>query len=737
MQTFNAPVSKPLLAILLLVGLCLASASAIADAADQDQQEEDSNQTSGSMEEVLVTADGSQVELSPEYAGGQVARGGRAGLFGNLDMMDSPFVSTNFTSEFILNQQATGAGDVLQNDPSVRVARGFGNFQEVYFIRGFNMFSDDMTYNGIYGILPRQFVAAEFLERVEVFRGASTFINGAAPGGSGIGGTVNMVPKRASDEPLTRLTVGYEQQGQYHGALDVGRRFGESGEHGLRFNLAYRDGETAVDDQDRELTVAALGYDFSGERFRLSADIGYQDHVIDDPRPSVTPFGGIAEEPSASSNFAQPWTTSSEEQFFYVARGEYDLTDNVSIWAAIGGRDSKEFNDLANPNANPDGSTSAFRFTNYREDDVLSMDTGIRFDFDTGSVGHRLIASYSKYDFDSKNAFDFYFDLIISDLYNPVVVPPPSENPFSGGDLSNPLTTLTNDNQSIAIADTMSFMDGKVLLTLGLRDQNIENESFDFNTGASFGAYDDSDTTPIGAIVVRLNDTFAMYANYAETLVPGPVAPLTNGGVPVENGGEVFPPTANEQVEIGLKFDTGNLGGNISIFAIEQPLGIIIDNVFSNSGKREHRGIELTMFGEPTEGLRLVGGLTYLDAELSRTQDGLFEGNRPTGVPEFIANLNVEWDIARVEGLTLEARGIYTDSQYADAANTLSVSSWTRFDIGARYTTEVGERPMTIRARINNVADSDQWISVGGFPGANYMVLGDPITLVLSASFDF
>jgi outer membrane receptor protein involved in Fe transport len=74
----------------------------------------------------------------------------------------------------------------------VRVARGFGNFQELYVVRGFPIYSDDMSYDGLYGLLPRQYVAAEFLERVEVFRGANTFLNGAAPGGSGIGGEFNL-----------------------------------------------------------------------------------------------------------------------------------------------------------------------------------------------------------------------------------------------------------------------------------------------------------------------------------------------------------------------------------------------------------------------------------------------------------------------------------------------------------------------------------------------------------------
>ncbi len=61
------------------------------------------------------------------------------------------------------NQQARSVGDVLQNDPTVRVTKGFGNFQELYLVRGFPVYSDDMTYNGLYGVLPRQFVAAELI----------------------------------------------------------------------------------------------------------------------------------------------------------------------------------------------------------------------------------------------------------------------------------------------------------------------------------------------------------------------------------------------------------------------------------------------------------------------------------------------------------------------------------------------------------------------------------------------
>jgi iron complex outermembrane receptor protein len=183
---------------------------------------------SGALAPVTVeaSADASAEGLTKPFAGGQVARGGRVGILGNQDMMSTPFSSTNYTNELIQDQQAKSVADVLLNDPSVRQARGFGNFQELYVVRGFPVYSDDVSYNGLYGMLPRQYIASEFFERVEVFRGANTFLNGAAPGGSGIGGAINLLPKRAPNEPLTRVGFGVQSGGQGFVNLDLARRFG-------------------------------------------------------------------------------------------------------------------------------------------------------------------------------------------------------------------------------------------------------------------------------------------------------------------------------------------------------------------------------------------------------------------------------------------------------------------------------------------------------------------------------
>ncbi|MET0963048.1 MAG: Plug domain-containing protein, partial [Noviherbaspirillum sp.] len=92
---------------------------------------------------VNTSADASASGLPAPYAGGQVAGGGRLGMLGNVDQMNSPFSSTVYTQMLMQDQQARSVADVLQNDPTVRVARGFGNYQELYVIRGFPVNSDD------------------------------------------------------------------------------------------------------------------------------------------------------------------------------------------------------------------------------------------------------------------------------------------------------------------------------------------------------------------------------------------------------------------------------------------------------------------------------------------------------------------------------------------------------------------------------------------------------------------
>ncbi|HAF79391.1 MAG TPA: TonB-dependent siderophore receptor [Brevundimonas sp.] len=687
--------------------------------------------------EIVVT--GSQVNLTAPAAGGQVARGGRVGLLGNLDMMDTPFSTTSYTEKLARDQQARGIGDVLQNDPTVRVTKGFGNFQELYVIRGFPVYSDDMSYNGLYGVLPRQFVAAELIERVEVFRGASAFLNGAAPGGTGVGGAFNLTPKRANG-PLTRLTAGVSGADEIYAAADLARRFGDQDEWGARLNVAGRGGEASVEDQTNTLRVVGLNLDRRGERARFSADLGWQDHRIDAPRPSVTPGAAIPEAPSADRNFAQRWTYTDEEQLFGAVRGEVDITDSVTAWAAFGGRQGEEDNSLANPRADAAGAIRGYRFDNIRKDTVWSGDVGLRADLTTGPVGHRLVASASQIQSKSRNAWagSNFAGYSFGTLTDPVLSPAPAIASVSG-DLSDPKVTERVKNTSVAVADRLSFLDGRLLATVGVRYQEIETKSYAYADGAFGSGYASEAATPAFALVYKPSDRVSLYANYAEALTPGVIAPAVVNGVTVANGGEVLSPFRAEQAEVGAKYDAGTFGGTLSVFRTTLPSAFFdpASRLYSDGGEQENRGVELTVYGEPIDGLRLIGGATWLNAEVKRSLTAANEGKSAIGVPDVQTNLNVEWDVPGLSGLTLEGRVVHTSAQAANAANTLELDAWTRFDAGVRYAFEAGGRPLTVRARVENVADEDQWVAVGGYPGSNYLTLGAPRTLSLSISAEF
>ncbi|RYY67799.1 MAG: TonB-dependent receptor, partial [Comamonadaceae bacterium] len=130
--------------------------------------------------------------------------------------------------------------------------------------------------------------------------------------------------------------------------------------------------------------------------------------------------------------------------------------------------------------------------------------------------------------------------------------------------------------------------------------------------------------------------------------------------------------------------------------------------------------------------------LTLLDAEQRRSVVAANNGKQVIGVARHQFNLGAEWDVPGAAGLALNARVITTGKQYADAANTQVLPSWTRLDIGARYLVDLGNnRLLTLRGRIDNVLNKSYWASAGGYPGANYLVLGQPRTFVLTGTVNF
>jgi iron complex outermembrane receptor protein len=155
--------------------------------------------------------------------------------------------------------------------------------------------------------------------------------------------------------------------------------------------------------------------------------------------------------------------------------------------------------------------------------------------------------------------------------------------------------------------------------------------------------------------------------------------------------------------------------------------------VYVRDGKQVNRGIELSVFGEPVEGLRLMAGGTRLKSELEDTAGGVNDGNHAIGVPTFQLNATVDWDVPGLNGLALNARALRTGGQYADQANTLSLPTWNRFDAGARYTFKVERKDVTLRMNVENITDKNYWASANG----GYLTQGEPRLVKFSGTIDF
>ncbi|WP_338722745.1 TonB-dependent receptor [Pseudomonas tolaasii] len=680
-------------------------------------------------------ASGAQADT---YGGGQVARSARLGVLGNRSINDVPFSVVSYTAKTIADQQARTVGDVLLNDASVRQSSGFGNFAQMFIIRGLPLNTDDIAFNGLYGVLPRQIITTEALERVELFKGPNAFVNGVSPAGSGIGGSVNLVPKRAEDVPARSVTLDYASDGQTGGHIDLGQRFGEDNRFGARVNLARHGGDTAIDDENKSSQLIAVALDYRGDRLRVSTDVGYQKERINNGRSVVYPNGTqVPKAPSANHNYAQDWSWSELEDTYGMFNAEYDLNEHWTAYVGGGAKHTRENGQYSSLYVGNDGSGRVgFLYSPHDEDNKSAM-AGLNGHFTTGPVTHQVNFGLSGIWGEQRSAFEAILQAnrVPGNLYNPTQVPRPTVTYF-GSDIHDPRIVGKNRIKSAAVSDTLGFIDDRVLLTLGVRRQTIEVDAWNTTTGARNANYAETITTPVYGLVVKPWEHVSFYANRIEGLAQGPTAPLTN----VTNPGEVFAPNRSKQTEAGVKLDWDSYGATLGVYRIEQPNSATNrnpngTNTFSVDGEQVNKGVELNVFGEPVDGLRLLAGATWMDTELKKTSNGLTDGNRAAGVPRFQYNVGADWDVPGIQGAALSARVLRTGGEYVNAANTLNIPAWTRVDLGARYGFKADDKYITLRANVENVANKAYWASAS--TANNYLTQGEPRTVKVSATVDF
>lgn len=659
--------------------------------------------------------------LPQPFAGGQVAKASRMGILGNVDIFETPFSTQSFTEQFVLDQQARRLADIVAADPSTRSAMAEYGDSETYHIRGFPLFTNQVGINGLYGMTDLRRIAPDFYERVDVLKGPASMLNGSSPFGV-TGGNINLVSKRAGDKPLNRFTASYISDSQFGGHLDLGRRFGEDNAWGVRLNVLGRDGDTPISRQSDRMLIGSLAVDYRGEKLTASFDLASQDRLTKGYSANIQYSQGFAlpRAPQNDKNFVNDWEFFKGDSHYWMTKIEYEFNPALIAYINYGqAKGNEEYfyggataRRLTNSAGNFTAGVGGYR--GYYE--VDTYEAGLHGQMQLGSVSNNYALTYTDFD-RTAGGLTVRGATYTGNIYESPNLPKPTVNygPIpQNGDLQL---------SSIGLINTFGFLQDNILLTLGARNQSLYNKSF-----TSLPDYDVSKVTPTSALLVKLGN-YSVYGNYSEGLSQGSVA-----GSNLANAGESLPPFVAKQHEVGVKYNAGTFGLTAALFQISQPSSFTNSaNRLVNDGEQRNRGLELSTFGQPFSGVRLLGGVTFIDAEQTKTLNGVNDGKDAIGVPKVNIVINGEYDIFALPGLTLTGRISSFSEAQADVGNTQSIPGWTTFDAGARYVTQVSGNKVTLRANIMNLADKDYWNSVS----RSFITMGAPRTALISATIDF
>lgn len=648
------------------------------------------------------------------------------GVLGDMKLVDTPFSVNVINRKLIDDQQSQSYGDYLKNDPAVRV----GNVPVGFLtIRGFQVLPDGFLYDGLPGtyLLSDGRYQLEGFDRIEVLKGASTFLYGSSSTTS-IGGVLNFVPKRALDTPVRNATVGFVSRSLFKAEVDLGDRFGGDKQFGYRLNVGYKNGDQAVRDAEWNHKGITLAVDWRASRnLVVNAGLEYSENHYPRLQPFFLLAGGtnVPDAPRTSRNISQPWDDFRTIQKLAYLRADWQIAQDWNL-TAQGARTHSDrprlpqarFGFISNFPAQ--GDTVLFSSVDQAQAAAWSGQLTLRGKVATGPVQHQLALSAQA----TRLRSDFISTPtslgLPTNIYDPISYPEPASPPNTG---IPPGTKATA--HSYAVSDVMKFGEQWSLIG-GLRRTTIENETF--SVAAEWSGKSKTRTTPLAALVFKPTVNSSLYATYAEGFEQGGTDPVSN---------TQLAPRETTQYEIGGKYDMG--GGlllSAALFDMKRP-GEFNSPVFPfplvRTGSQRHRGVEVTATGAATRDLSIVAGFTYLRPKLTNTGNPAFDGQDPAGVPRLAANVYGDYRLGFVPGLFVNG-GLYAvGKQYYDNANTQRVPGYVRADLGARYETKVMARPTVVRFNVENVLGKDYWASALG----GVLTLADPRTYKLSATVGF
>ena len=199
----------------------------------------------------------------------------------------------------------------------------------------------------------------------------------------------------------------------------------------------------------------------------------------------------------------------------------------------------------------------------------------------------------------------------------------------------------------------------------------------------------------------RANDRLAVYGGYTTGLEEGGVAP------PNAVNKDFAPPAIRtRQWDAGFRYAiTADLRLVAGVFDVRKPYyNVDPAGLYRRLGAERHRGVELSLSGQLLPGLNVVAGTILQRPRVSGEEvDAGRIGKEPIAQAKRISILALDWQVPKVEALSLNANVLSVGARQASADNSLSAPPRTTLDLGARYRFKIAGAPATLRFTVGNV----------------------------------
>ena len=708
------------------------------------------------LQEVHVRADAKRVKAARSYSiasDGDLRDRVNLGVLGKANAFTAPITVVNYDEQALNNTEARTLVDaVAKKDASVWQFGGESNTLTGLYFRGYQLDARQFSVNGLAGMYGTQGTASVQVGSAQLIKGASTAVNGMDPEGA-VSGSVNIETKKAADEGNRKIGLGWFSNNRAQGTFDLGQRFGENKEFGVRANGKLRHGDTTRHGYSEDNKEFALNADYRGETLRVAFDSIYAKRKTNGGRARIQDIqnanGRLFDAPEGKVNLAPSWQAQNTRGQTNMLTFEWDAFENAQITGGIGYNNARYYGNFASPTVTSSGLTynsGRARLTDQRFK-TLSMNLTARGEFETGPVSHNWSAAFDRIDRKRttyQGARQTRSSVIDPSLDIPTQLAKLDSNLGTAWSATPSVDTVIKVN-SLAVSDTLGFVDNKYRLTLGGRFQAVEQKNKLNGRKA-----DASRFSPMLMAAWVPQPDLVVYGNYMEDLEPSDIRTDDDGHVTMAD------PRVSRQFEVGVRKNWGDFVTTLNAFQIKRP-GYWRGNTTSGTdfaarknaglaysgseqGMERSRGIEFNTYANLlNKTLRPTFGLMYLQSTVKDYPN--FADNLVNGVqvanPRVIAKAGVEWDTPFAKGLTLNGNVSYFGKSYQDTQKQYAFPSYTLVDVGARYKTKLGKNTLTVSSSVENLFNKNYWQVQRGQYDRSFAVVGMPRTYWLKAELDF